>query len=140
MVANPRPPEPARLNVVPKRAPPALGVLLREYRLQAGLSQNALARMAGIDPAYVNRVERDLERSGAPSRRVVLALWRALVRETAGTSQAIGPDHRERLLVAAGLVPEIVLRAGGWDGYTERIRRVMLNGLAAAVRAPLDAP
>ena len=33
------------------------GVALRQARVRAGLSQNALARRAGIDPAYVNRIE-----------------------------------------------------------------------------------
>ncbi len=36
---------------------PAFGTLLRQYRESAGLSQNALARAAGIDPGLVNRLE-----------------------------------------------------------------------------------
>ena len=31
--------------------------LLRRWRERAGLSQNALARRMGLNPAYVNRLE-----------------------------------------------------------------------------------
>jgi transcriptional regulator with XRE-family HTH domain len=51
------------------------GSMLRQLRVDAGLSQNALARDAGIDPSYVNRCERG---SRSPSRQVVLSLSRAL--------------------------------------------------------------
>ncbi|HLZ08395.1 MAG TPA: helix-turn-helix transcriptional regulator, partial [Chloroflexota bacterium] len=35
----------------------SFGVLLRTLREQAGLSQSALARQAGLDPSFVNRLE-----------------------------------------------------------------------------------
>ena len=51
------------------------GALLRSLRVRSGLSQNQLARRAGVDPAYVNRLERASPTSSSlPSRKVVLAL------------------------------------------------------------------
>src|SRR5436305_6882967 len=86
---------------------PAFGQLLRSLRVRAGLSQNQLARHAGVDPAYVNRLERAAASSTAlPSRRVVQALAEAL---------DAGPVDAERLLVAAGLCPEAIAQLGGWD-------------------------
>lgn len=86
---------------------PSFGTLLRSLRVRAGLSQNQLARRAGVDPAYVNRLERAPAASASlPSRRVVLAFAAAL---------EVGPVDRERLLVAAGLCPESIARLGGWD-------------------------
>lgn len=83
------------------------GALLRSLRVRAGLSQNQLARRAGVDPAYVNRLERaSPDSSSLPSRKVVMAL--------AETVEA-GPVDVERLLVAAGLCPESIVRLGGWD-------------------------
>jgi transcriptional regulator with XRE-family HTH domain len=83
------------------------GSLLRTLRVRIGLSQNQLARRAGVDPAYVNRLERaPATSSSLPSRKVVLAL---------AESVEAGPVDVERLLVAAGLCPESILRLGGWD-------------------------
>src|SRR5215210_769387 len=85
----------------------AFGQLLRSLRVRAGRSQNRLARMAGVDPAYVNRLERAPADSAAlPSRRVVLSLAEAL---------DAGPVDVERLLVAAGLCPEAISQLGSWD-------------------------
>jgi transcriptional regulator with XRE-family HTH domain len=57
--------------------------LLRTYRIAAGLSQNQLARWTGVDPAYINRMERSPDQQGSgrswrPSRQVVLAMADAL--------------------------------------------------------------
>jgi hypothetical protein len=85
------------------------------------MSQNQLARRGSVDPAYVNRLERDTEGTGSlPSRRVVFGLWAALEEESLGR---VGTQDRERLLVAAGLVPETILQAGGWDAYLTRVRK-----------------
>jgi DNA-binding XRE family transcriptional regulator len=102
---------------------PAFGPLLKRLRVRAGLSQNQLAKQSGVDPAYVNRLERQTTPTGSqPSRRVVLGLFASLF-EAHGAAVA----DRDRLLVAAGLCPEVVLRAGGWDAYR--------NGIRAALRA-----
>jgi transcriptional regulator with XRE-family HTH domain len=83
------------------------GALLRSLRVRMGFSQNRLARLAGVDPAYVNRLERAApESSSLPSRKVVLALAESL---------EAGPVDVERLLVAAGLCPESIVRLGGWE-------------------------
>src|SRR5215218_5193837 len=83
------------------------GSLLRALRVRIGLSQNQLARRAGVDPAYVNRLERAAATSTSlPSRKVVLSL---------ADSLEAGPVDLERLLVAAGLCPESIVRLGGWD-------------------------
>lgn len=96
------------------------GALLRSLRVRVGLSQNQLARRAGIDPAYVNRLERaGPESTSLPSRRVVLSL--------ADVVEA-GPVDVERLLVAAGLCPESIQRLGGWDQSLGDIAEVLADG------------
>src|SRR3954452_6487600 len=83
------------------------GSLLRPLRVRIALSQNQLARRAGVDPAYVNRLERaPATSSSLPSRKVVLAL---------AESGEAGPVDIERRLVAAGLCPESIVRLGGWE-------------------------
>src|SRR5918996_5514348 len=83
------------------------GALLRSLRVRMGFSQNHLARMAGVDPAYVNRLERaPADSTSLPSRKVVMALAESL---------EAGPVDVERLLVAAGVCPESIVRLGGWD-------------------------
>jgi len=95
------------------------GALLRSLRVRSGLSQNQLARRAGVDPAYVNRLERASPTSSSlPSRKVVLAL--------ADTLDA-GPVDVERLLVAAGLCPEAIVRLGGWDASLGDIADVLAD-------------
>ena len=95
------------------------GALLRSLRVRMGFSQNQLARMAGVDPAYVNRLERaPAESSSLPSRKVVLAL---------ADSLEDGPVDLERLLVAAGLCPESIVRLGGWDQSLGDIASVLAD-------------
>lgn len=82
----------------------AFAGLLREIRARRGLSQSALARAAGIDPSYLNRIER-AERE-PPKRSVVEALAREL---------DLSPDEADRLLVAAGHLPRALARLGPLD-------------------------
>ena len=70
------------------------GDLLQRLRLKAGLSQNALAKKARIDPSYVNRIERS-ERQ-PPSLSVIHNIARALELDEFGTNQ---------LLLSAGYAP-----------------------------------
>ena len=72
----------------------AVGALLARYRRRAGLSQNALAKVAGRNPSAINRYE-----SGERDRPE-----RAAVDALAG---ALGLTERERdlLLVASGYAP-----------------------------------
>jgi transcriptional regulator with XRE-family HTH domain len=89
----------------------SFGALLRRHRLsaqpdgprarqQSCLSQNQLARLAGVDPAYVNRLEnRQTGCTGGPqlpSRAVILRFADAL---------ELDPDERDRFLRAAGHAP-----------------------------------
>src|SRR3954467_15716747 len=97
--------------------------LMRSYRLKAGLSQNELARRAGVDPAYVNR----MERAGGPIPRpaILNALMNAL-----GLEQS----EVERLLVAAGYCPQSVAKLGTWDQTLGLVADV----LAAPALSPGD--
>lgn len=119
--------EPLYLRPVPAAEP--FGAALRRLRIRAGLSQNQCARLSGVDPAYVNRLERAPATSTSlPSRKVVLALWAAC---------DAGETDRERLLVAAGHCPEAIVQAGGWDAYIDGIRRPvddLVNAIEAAAR------
>jgi transcriptional regulator with XRE-family HTH domain len=78
--------------------------LMRSYRQSAGLSQNELARRAGVDPAYVNRMER--ANGPIPRPAILNALMNALTLEQ---------SQIERLLVAAGYCPQSVAKLGTWD-------------------------
>jgi transcriptional regulator with XRE-family HTH domain len=103
---------------------PAFGQLLRSLRVRVGLSQNQLARHAGVDPAYVNRLERaPADSTALPSRRVVKSLAEAL---------DAGPVDTERLLVAAGLCPEAISRLGGWDACLGDVASVLADGRLSA--------
>ena len=63
--------------------PAPFSALLREFRSRAGLSQNALARRAEIDPAYINRLE-----SGARAVGCRMGLARR------GRRRRVGADRR----------------------------------------------
>ena len=93
-----------------RAGPPAFGRLLREARFRAGRSQNVLARGAGIDPAYVSRLDRGRDRG--PGREVVLAIGEAL---------GLGPAWTDRLVVPAGHWPPWLVRLGGWDPLLGRL-------------------
>lgn len=70
------------------------GNLLATFRQQSGLSQNALARRAGVNPGTVNRLESGQR---APTNRDLVLLL----------ADALGLDatERDRLLAAAGHLP-----------------------------------
>lgn len=100
---------------------------LRRLRDAAGLSQHSLGYAAEIDPAYVNRLERQgIPRKPPeghpafvgtqtpagpamrPSRDVIRRLWAAVSSDEA---------ELDALLAEAGLLPESVVAAGGWEPY-----------------------
>lgn len=94
-------------SVESERAALAFGAAVLALRTQAGLSLNQLARRAGIDPAYVHRIEsRTVQRPPLPRRAVVVAI-----------AGALGLDARrtDELLAQAGYAPDAVLELGGWD-------------------------
>lgn len=90
------------------------GVALRRHRIASGLSQNRLAVLAGVDPAYVNRLERAGERmrggklilESVPRRTVVTGLAHVL---------GLGSDETDRLLYISGLAP-----AQDWQARAEK--------------------
>jgi transcriptional regulator with XRE-family HTH domain len=88
---------------------------LKEQRKFAGLSQNALARAAGIDPAYVHQIEND--NAGQVSRSVALSIGAAL---------HLDYNTMEQLLWHAGLAPEInwQRRAMSAEATLESIRKI----------------
>ena len=80
------------------------GSALRCAREKRGLSQNALAKAAGLDASYIHRLERgDRE---APRRDTVMQLAAAL---------ALRKDEVDTLLVAAGQFTEAVYSLGPAD-------------------------
>lgn len=78
------------------------GQMLRRVRVERGFSQNELARQAGYDPAYINRMEaeRSTRKDGAlhvPGRHVLMALAGAL---------DLSYAERDQLLFVGGYAPE----------------------------------
>ena len=87
----------------------AFGASVRALRTTAGISLNELARRAGVDPAYIHRIEArggGARRPPLPRRGVVL-----------GIAQALGLDapHTDQLLALAGHTPAALMELGGWD-------------------------
>ena len=72
---------------------PTFAALLRDHRTAAGLSQTALARMAGLDPSYLSRL---LNGTRAPSQETVDVLCFTL---------GLSRGERNRLTLAAGHLP-----------------------------------
>ncbi len=81
-----------------------LGALLRGWRERAGLSQNALARRMGVNPAYVNRLEHGGR--GAHNRELL---------ENAATALDLSAAERDRLLALGGHWPSALTRLGPSD-------------------------
>lgn len=79
----------------------SFGALLRRFRERVGLSQNALAKRAGLDASAINRLERG-ERSQT-RRAAVEALAAAL---------GLTPAERDQLLAAGGHLPTSLARLG----------------------------
>ena len=76
----------------------SVATLLRTHREASGLSQNELARQAGVDAAYINRIEG--RQQWKPSAAVTSALARAL---------GLDDIETDRLLLAAGFAPQLTL-------------------------------
>ena len=70
------------------------GERIRQLREHAGLSQNALARAAGIDSTHVSRIENS--KQGVPRRTTVVKLIRAL-------GLSLTDEQAQELLAAANL-------------------------------------
>lgn len=97
----------------------AFGAAVRRLREQAGLSLNELARRAGVDPAYIHRIEgRGAQRPPLPRRAVVLSIAAAL-----GSS----PVQTDQLLALAGHAPSALLELGGWDATLAAVAGVLVD-------------
>jgi transcriptional regulator with XRE-family HTH domain len=97
----------------------AFGAAVRRLRQEAGLSLNELARRAGVDPAYIHRIEaRGAQRPPLPRRPVVLAIGAAL-----GCSSA----QSDQLLALAGHAPAALLELGGWDQTLAAVARLLAD-------------
>src|SRR5579884_2802986 len=96
-------------------APESFGSLLRAYRERAGLSQSALARRAGLDPSFINRLEsgqRSAERSVA--ERLISAL-------------GLDASDTDRLLAAGGHLPALFSRVGLHDPTLHLVVRILTD-------------
>jgi transcriptional regulator with XRE-family HTH domain len=56
----------------------AFGIVVREARVRAGLSQERLAFSAGVHPTYISQIERGVK---SPTLDVVASLAKALHRD-----------------------------------------------------------
>src|SRR6266852_9281805 len=97
----------------------AFGATVRSLRQQAGLSLNELARRAGVDPAYIHRIEaRGTQRPPLPRRPVVVAIAAALGSDAHQTDQ---------LLALAGHTPSALLELGGWDATLASVAELLAD-------------
>jgi transcriptional regulator with XRE-family HTH domain len=94
------------MQTIPARG--AFGVLLKQYRMRAGLAQEELAERAGLSRRGISDLERGERRSPHPAtvRRLVDALNLGLAeREALGTPlPALDGELRERRLQTARLM------------------------------------
>jgi transcriptional regulator with XRE-family HTH domain len=88
---------------------------LRSYRERAKLSQSALARQAGLDASFINRVESG--QRGA-EREPVEALIGAL---------QLAPEEADRLLAAAGHLPALFRKVGLHDPTLQLVARILTD-------------
>ena len=102
----------------------AFGAAVRLLRQEAGISLNELARRAGVDPAYIHRIEaRRVQRPPLPRRAVVRAIAAALGSSTRQT------DH---LLALAGHAPGALLELGGWDQTLAAVAELLSDASVSA--------
>lgn len=92
------------------------GRTLDYFIRRAGVSQNALAKIVGINASYINRLcsgERE-----APTREVAAALGRAL---------HLAPEEIDRLMFSAGHVPPSLQKLGPADSTVAAVTRLLTN-------------
>lgn len=78
--------------------------LIKGYRERVGLSQNALARSIGVNPAYINRLEK--WGKGANNKDLI---------EQVAAALGLSSLERDKLLVAAGHLPIAFGKLGAGD-------------------------
>src|SRR5260370_40953853 len=106
----------------------AFGATVHALRMQVGISLNELARRAGVDPAYIHRIEaRGTQRPPLPRRPVVVAIAAALGSDAHQTDQ---------LLALAGHPPAALLELGGWDNTLASVAELLADpGLGGPAKA-----
>ncbi|MBI3970326.1 MAG: helix-turn-helix domain-containing protein [Chloroflexi bacterium] len=111
----------------PSTEPEGFGDVLRELRVERGVSQAALAARAGVDRSYVNRLEAG-ER-GAPALPALEAFAEAL---------ELSDAEADRLFTAAGVLPRSLRALGPADPTILLLaQRLVDPRLSAASRAAL---
>jgi transcriptional regulator with XRE-family HTH domain len=104
---------------------PAFPTLLVRYRARSGISQRALARDSGINPAIVSRLESGARGPSGPAQ--VLALAKALKLQTSDADQ---------LLASAGFWPLALLQLGPADDSLLGVAQVLTDpGLDETTRS-----
>ena len=91
----------------------SFGAVLRTLRERAHLSQSAVARRAGLDPSFVNRLE-----SGQRSAERSIA-------ERLATALDLEPADADRLLAAGGHLPSLFARVGLQDPTLQIVVRIL---------------
>ena len=92
------------------------GRLFQRWRERAGLSQNALARRMGVNPAYVNRLEHGGR--GAGNRELV---------GSAADALGLSSSERDTLLGAAGHWPGSLAELGPADPSLQLVALVLTD-------------
>lgn len=101
-----------------------VGSLIRELRLERGLSMSGLARRCAVAPSTISRLERGELR---PRRSLLMAIGWGLDPDRRG-------ELREMLLAAAGDC--LAADTPGWEGY--RFRRQVIGMNKGTVPLPVD--
>jgi transcriptional regulator with XRE-family HTH domain len=87
---------------------------LKKFRLRSGMSQRAVARASGINPAIINRLESGDRQPSSPEQ--VTAIAEAL---------GLPSEHADSLLSAAGYWPGVILALGPRDETLLSVARVL---------------
>ena len=101
---------------LPARQPMTLGRLMALLRQRRGISQNALAKVVGVNASYLNRLESG-ERTG-PSADVTLGVAKALRLNRAAT---------DALMAAAGRLPPSLAELGPLDPTVRILLAALLD-------------
>jgi transcriptional regulator with XRE-family HTH domain len=105
------------------------GPMLDGLRERANLSRSHLAKMAGVDASYIQRIS--TEQRDPPRQHIVEALALAL---------RLSVADRNRLLVAAGYMPPSVSLLGAWTDSLQAVSDVLNDSrLSAEERAEFEA-
>lgn len=105
-----------------------LGEVLGELREKAGLTKSALARAAGLDPSFVNRLEsgqRGADRAVLEALTAALQLGPVDADRLLVASLEVGPEQARRLLVGSHL-DDAVVRLGTDDATLRRVARILV--------------